>query len=126
MVYINFKFYINNIYTYTLKSLLIALIENNYFLGYNVTILAYGQTGSGKTHSMGTNFVDDSNEEEKGIIPRAIQNIFNEVKNKAGEAKFSIKASFIEVIFFLCYLLLLIIYIIINSQVYFSNYLMFI
>uniref|UniRef100_A0A2S2NYZ2 Chromosome-associated kinesin KIF4 n=1 Tax=Schizaphis graminum TaxID=13262 RepID=A0A2S2NYZ2_SCHGA len=66
------------------------------FSGYNVTILAYGQTGSGKTHSMGTNFVDDANEEEKGIIPRAIQNIFNEVQNKSEEAKFSIKASFIE------------------------------
>lgn len=69
----------------------------NFILGYNVTILAYGQTGSGKTHSMGTNFVDDENEDEKGIIPRAIQDIFNEVENKAKEAKFSIKASFIEV-----------------------------
>jgi len=46
---------------------------------------------------MGTNFVDDENEDEKGIIPRAIQNIFNEVQNKSEEAKFSIKASFIEV-----------------------------
>lgn len=70
--------------------------NSNFTLGYNVTILAYGQTGSGKTHSMGTNFVDE-NEEEKGIIPRAIQNIFNEVQKKAEEAKFSIKASFIEV-----------------------------
>jgi len=71
--------------------------NSDFILGYNVTILAYGQTGSGKTHSMGTNFVDDDNEEEKGIIPRAIQNIFNEVQNKSEEAKFSIKASFIEV-----------------------------
>lgn len=69
----------------------------NFILGYNVTILAYGQTGSGKTHSMGTNFVDNENEEDKGIIPRAIQDIFNEVHNKKEEAKFSIKASFIEV-----------------------------
>jgi len=80
----------------------------DFILGYNVTILAYGQTGSGKTHSMGTNFVDDDNEEEKGIIPRAIQNIFNEVQNKAEEAKFSIKASFIEV-FIQIYLLIIII-----------------
>jgi len=72
----------------------------DFILGYNVTILAYGQTGSGKTHSMGTNFVDDENEDEKGIIPRAIQNIFNEVQNKSEEAKFSIKASFIEVFYF--------------------------
>jgi len=50
---------------------------------------------------MGTNFVDNDNDEEKGIIPRAIQNIFNEVQNKAAEAKFSIKASFIEVFYIL-------------------------
>lgn len=68
-----------------------------FFLGYNVTILAYGQTGSGKTHSMGTNFVDDEKEEDKGIIPRAIQNIFNEVQKLKEEAQFSISASFIEV-----------------------------
>jgi len=82
-----------------------VLINLNYdfILGYNVTILAYGQTGSGKTHSMGTNFVDDENEDEKGIIPRAIQNIFNEVQNKSEEAKFSIKASFIEVFWFVIY-----------------------
>jgi len=49
---------------------------------------------------MGTNFVNDENEDEKGIIPRAIQNIFNEVQNKSEEAKFSIKASFIEVFYF--------------------------
>lgn len=47
---------------------------------------------------MGTNFVDDENEEEKGIIPRAIQNIFNEVQKQKEEAQFSISASFIEVI----------------------------
>lgn len=82
--------------------------NSNFILGYNVTILAYGQTGSGKTHSMGTNFVDE-NEEEKGIIPRAIQNIFNEVQKKAEEAKFSIKASFIEVFLKIIYLSSLII-----------------
>lgn len=47
---------------------------------------------------MGTNFVNEDNEDEKGIIPRAIQNIFNEVKRKTEESKFSIKASFIEVL----------------------------
>ncbi|XP_050420539.1 chromosome-associated kinesin KIF4 [Adelges cooleyi] len=64
------------------------------FSGYNVTILAYGQTGSGKTHSMGTNFVEN-NEEEKGIIPRAIQNIFDEVQQRTS-SNCTIKASFIE------------------------------
>jgi len=58
---------------------------------------------------MGTNFVDDDSEEEKGIIPRAIQNIFNEVQNKSEEAKFSIKASFIEVFYFVLMCVLIII-----------------
>lgn len=55
---------------------------------------------------MGTNFVDDDNEDDKGIIPRAIQNIFNEVQNKTEEAKFTIKASFIEVLNFFIYIYL--------------------
>lgn len=80
--------------------LIMINFNSNYTLGYNVTILAYGQTGSGKTHSMGTNFVDNDTVEEKGIIPRAIQHIFNEVQQKADEAKFSIKASFIEVFYY--------------------------
>jgi hypothetical protein len=46
---------------------------------------------------MGTNFVNDEKEEEKGIIPRSIQNIFNEVQ-KLKEVQFSISASFIEVL----------------------------
>lgn len=50
---------------------------------------------------MGTNFMDNDNEEEKGIIPRSIQDIFNEVKNKEEESTCSIKASFIEVF---CYI----------------------
>ena len=38
--------------------------------GYKVCIFAYGQTGSGKTHTMlGT-------PEEKGMIPRAMDQIF--------------------------------------------------
>lgn len=77
-----------------------TLKKYNIIIGYNVTILAYGQTGSGKTHSMGTNFVEDDNEEGKGIIPRSIQHIFNEVKKMEEEATFSIKASFIEVFHF--------------------------
>lgn len=56
-------------------------IENmiqNLFKGYNVTILAYGQTGSGKTHSMGTAY---SGEENKGVIPRVVNDIFNFIKD---------------------------------------------
>merc|ERR1711879_851821 len=44
--------------------------------GYNVCILAFGQTGSGKTYSMfGTNAFP-------GIIPRAMQQFFDEIRDK--------------------------------------------
>lgn len=43
--------------------------------GYNSTIFAYGQTGSGKTYTMiGT-------KEETGIIPLAINQLFNEIEH---------------------------------------------
>lgn len=43
------------------------------FSGYNGTIMAYGQTGSGKTYTMGNCM--ESNEEDKGIIPRTIDEV---------------------------------------------------
>lgn len=63
-------------------------------LGYNVTILAYGQTGSGKTHTMGTNF-DGNIDDEIGVIPRAIFDIFDQIEEHA-EYDFVITCSFIE------------------------------
>nr|XP_022913049.1 chromosome-associated kinesin KIF4A [Onthophagus taurus] len=65
----------------------------NLFKGYNVTILAYGQTGSGKTHSMGTAYNGDDN---VGIIPRAVREIFDYVKDNFGY-EFSVSVSFIEI-----------------------------
>ncbi|CAI2172972.1 10155_t:CDS:2 [Funneliformis geosporum] len=45
--------------------------------GYNVCIFAYGQTGSGKTYTMEG---DVNNLEKKGMIPRAIDIIFDKIK----------------------------------------------
>lgn len=61
--------------------------------GYNVTILAYGQTGSGKTYSMGTTYTGDG---DMGIIPRAINDIFDKVKEME-DWDFRITVSFMEV-----------------------------
>ena len=61
--------------------------------GYNGTILCYGQTGAGKTFTMtgsSTNF------KYRGIIPRAISQIFNEVGNKFDQA-ITIRVSYIEI-----------------------------
>lgn len=55
-------------------------IVQNLFKGYNVTVLAYGQTGSGKTHTMGTSY--DGDQEQMGVIQRAINDIFAEIDEK--------------------------------------------
>ncbi|KAF5297092.1 hypothetical protein FQA39_LY02672 [Lamprigera yunnana] len=65
---------------------------SNLFKGYNVTILAYGQTGSGKTYSMGTAYEDN---DEVGIIPRAIKDIFNYARDNFS-CDFNISVSFME------------------------------
>ncbi|CAG9824939.1 unnamed protein product, partial [Phaedon cochleariae] len=64
----------------------------NLFKGYNLTIMAYGQTGSGKTHSMGTAY---SGAGQMGVIPRAISEIFDTVKDNFS-IDFDITVSFME------------------------------
>lgn len=74
------------------------------FEGYNATIFAYGQTGSGKTYSMGTGFDVNINDEELGIIPRAIIHLFRGIEERRQAAteqgrpvpEFKINAQFLE------------------------------
>nr|XP_008118384.1 PREDICTED: LOW QUALITY PROTEIN: kinesin-like protein KIF7 [Anolis carolinensis] len=47
-----------------------------FFEGFNVTVFAYGQTGSGKTYTIGVASVSAINEDEQGIIPRAMAETF--------------------------------------------------
>ena len=61
--------------------------------GYNGTIFAYGQTGTGKTYTMVGEFKDEKN---KGIIPRAFDYIFENVKQDK-EHKYNIMISFIQI-----------------------------
>ncbi|PSN37848.1 hypothetical protein C0J52_20777 [Blattella germanica] len=65
------------------------------FTGYNVTVLAYGQTGSGKTFSMGTTYSPDTIESNMGVIPRAINDIFEKTKEMENW-DFKITVSFME------------------------------
>lgn len=44
--------------------------------GYNVCLFTYGQTGSGKTYTM----QGIGNDEERGIIPRSIEKIIDEIE----------------------------------------------
>lgn len=75
----------------------IPLLEG-LFKGYNATVLAYGQTGSGKTYSMGTAFTTcNEASEEKGVIPRLIETVFEWIDQKKDTTAFLLKASFLEV-----------------------------
>uniref|UniRef100_A0A672SMT5 Kinesin family member 21B n=1 Tax=Sinocyclocheilus grahami TaxID=75366 RepID=A0A672SMT5_SINGR len=74
------------------------------FEGYNATVFAYGQTGSGKTYTMGTGFDVTILEEELGIIPRAVQHLFQGIQQRRLDAQsagmplpeFKVSAQFLE------------------------------
>ena len=61
--------------------------------GYNGTVFAYGQTGCGKSFTM---MGPTSPEEQKGIIPRAFEHIFDYISVTDG-TKFLVHASYLEI-----------------------------
>ncbi|XP_027490967.1 kinesin-like protein KIF27 isoform X5 [Corapipo altera] len=79
------------VYTVCIKPLLVSLTE-----GYNATVFAYGQTGSGKTYTIGGDHIASVAEDEKGIIPRAIQELFQHISENC-DVNFYVKVSYIEV-----------------------------
>ncbi|XP_003407846.1 kinesin-like protein KIF27 isoform X1 [Loxodonta africana] len=81
----------DEVYNTCIKPLVLSLIE-----GYNATVFAYGQTGSGKTYTIGGGHVASVVEGQKGIIPRAIQEIFQNISENSN-VDFTIKVSYIEV-----------------------------
>ncbi|KAM5191882.1 kinesin-like protein KIF27 [Mantella aurantiaca] len=81
----------DDVYSNCIKPLLVSLIE-----GYNVTVFAYGQTGSGKTYTIGGGHVASVADEEKGIIPRAIQELFQIISEKHN-IDFNVTVSYVEV-----------------------------
>ncbi|XP_041935532.1 kinesin-like protein KIF21A isoform X2 [Alosa sapidissima] len=74
------------------------------FEGYNATIFAYGQTGSGKTYTMGTGFDVNIEDEELGIIPRAVGHLYRGIEQRRQAAieqgapvpEFKVNAQFLE------------------------------
>ncbi|XP_038189649.1 kinesin-like protein KIF27 [Arvicola amphibius] len=81
----------DEVYNICIKPLVLSLIE-----GYNATVFAYGQTGSGKTYTIGGGHVASVVEGQKGIIPRAIQEIFQSLSENPS-MDFKVKVSYIEV-----------------------------
>jgi kinesin family protein 5 len=63
--------------------------------GDRAVVFAYGQTSAGKTHTMqGPNVGDPDN---KGLIPRACDEIFNSVYAADDNFEFSVKVGYIEI-----------------------------
>ncbi|XP_064496167.1 kinesin-like protein KIF9 isoform X3 [Pseudopipra pipra] len=60
--------------------------------GYNGTIMCYGQTGAGKTYTM----TGAAEYEHRGIIPRAIQQVFQAAKESPG-LSITVLISYLEV-----------------------------
>lgn len=68
---------------------------SSFLEGFNITVLAYGQTSSGKTYTMGTSGM--TNSESDGIIPRAINTIFDNVNStNTPEKEMSVYISYLE------------------------------
>lgn len=67
-------------------------IVNDITSGYNGTIFAYGQSGSGKTYTM---YGAENN--ERGLIPRIIEDIFAFVESTNDNVKFQLKLSVFQI-----------------------------
>ena len=74
------------VYNKTTKPLLDSIIE-----GFNATVFAYGATGSGKTYTMLGN-----NQNERGIMPRAVSDLFKILQKKKNK-EFRIQVSYVEI-----------------------------
>jgi kinesin family protein C2/C3 len=59
--------------------------------GYNVCIFAYGQSGSGKTHTM------DGSKEMPGLAPRAMERLFEVIKERDSASKHEVFISMLEI-----------------------------
>ena len=70
-------------------------VINNAFDGYHTCLFAYGQTGSGKSYSIVGYGAD------KGIVPRACEEIFSRIKTRSEapdcNVKFEMTVSMLEI-----------------------------
>ena len=61
--------------------------------GYNGTVMCYGQTGAGKTFTIGGS---SQNYKYRGIVPRALNQIFQEISSKF-EQSVTVRVSYVEI-----------------------------
>ncbi|KAL3110167.1 hypothetical protein niasHT_015770 [Heterodera trifolii] len=77
------------IYDETVRGIVDSVLQ-----GFNGTVFAYGQTGTGKTHTMeGTR----GEPTQRGVIPNAIQHIFQHIAHSPPNQQFLVRASFLEI-----------------------------
>ncbi|XP_041844251.1 kinesin-like protein kif7 isoform X2 [Melanotaenia boesemani] len=67
-----------------------------FFQGFNATVFAYGQTGSGKTYTIGEANISSFRDEEQGVIPRAVADVFK-LLDENDLTDFSVRVSYLEV-----------------------------
>ncbi|OWZ24016.1 Kinesin [Phytophthora megakarya] len=83
----------STVYENTAKAVVESSLE-----GYNATIFAYGQTGTGKTYTMEGFNSGSGCVEERGIIPRAIEQIFCHIQaNVSARCRFLVRASYLQI-----------------------------
>ena len=63
--------------------------------GYNGTVFAYGQTGAGKSYTMMGSDIDD--EEQRGIIPRIVEQMFASILRSPGNIEYTVRVSYMEI-----------------------------
>lgn len=80
-----------DVYTVSVQPLI-----DSFFLGFNATVFAYGQTGSGKTYTIGEANICSFRDEEQGIIPRAVADVFK-LLDENDLTDFSVRVSYLEV-----------------------------
>eukprot|EP00761_Pharyngomonas_kirbyi_P014435 gb/GECH01014465.1/.p1 GENE.gb/GECH01014465.1/~~gb/GECH01014465.1/.p1 ORF type:complete len:867 (+),score=318.12 gb/GECH01014465.1/:1-2601(+) len=78
-----------NFYRITAKPIIKEVLS-----GFNGTVFAYGQTGAGKSHCIMGN---RDEEESRGVIPRASQDIFDAIEDEDEDTEFKIKVSYLEI-----------------------------
>ncbi|XP_030635011.1 kinesin-like protein KIF9 [Chanos chanos] len=76
------------VYECVARSVVLGALE-----GYNGTVMCFGQTGAGKTYTM-TGATESYR--QRGIIPRALQEVFREIELRA-DYSFSVRLSYLEI-----------------------------
>uniref|UniRef100_A0A3Q3F715 Kinesin-like protein n=1 Tax=Labrus bergylta TaxID=56723 RepID=A0A3Q3F715_9LABR len=76
------------VYTQVCRQVVLRALD-----GYNGSVMCFGQTGSGKTYTMTGS---KESYKERGLIPRALQEVFLEVEKRT-EYAFTVHLSYLEI-----------------------------